>query len=99
MTETTLVSSPSIDISQDNIGEFKNHTRGISSKVLRKMCYNGQGIEKRRKGILIPIVATSWVNNEGSSFDSRVGKPMTMKTIFVKEKYMSELACSSGERV
>jgi hypothetical protein len=36
MTETTLVSSPSLDISQDHFGEFENHTKGIGSKFLRQ---------------------------------------------------------------
>jgi hypothetical protein len=92
-----LVSSPSIDISLENIGDFEKHTRGIGSKLLRKMGYDGQGIGKRRQGILSPIVATPWVKHEGLGFDGRVENPMTMKTIFVKDKDMSELAFSSRE--
>jgi hypothetical protein len=98
MTETTLVSSPSIDISQEKLGEFEKHTRGIGSKLLRKMGYDGQGIGKRRQGILSPIVVTPWAKHEGLGFDGRSENSITMKkTIFVKEKDMSELACSSGE--
>jgi len=33
--ETTLVSSPSLDISQEHFGEFENHTRGIGLKLLK----------------------------------------------------------------
>jgi hypothetical protein len=29
MTKTNLVSSPSINISQEQLGEFENHTKGI----------------------------------------------------------------------
>jgi tuftelin-interacting protein 11 len=90
-----LVSSPSIDIPQENFGEFEKHTRGIGSKLLRKMGYDGQGLGKRRQGILSPIVATPWVKHEGLGFDGRCENPMTMKTIFVKAKDMSELAYSS----
>jgi hypothetical protein len=35
MMETTLVSSPSMDFSQDHIGEFKKHTKGIGFDLLR----------------------------------------------------------------
>jgi hypothetical protein len=44
MTKTSLVKSPSIDISQDKIHEFKIFTKGIGSKILKKMGYDGQGI-------------------------------------------------------
>jgi hypothetical protein len=98
MTETTLVSSPSLDISQENFGEFEKHTRGIGSKLLRKMGYDGQGLGKRRQGILSPIVATLWVKHEGLGFNGRGENPMTMKTTFVKVKDMTELACSSGRK-
>jgi hypothetical protein len=37
MTDTTLLSSPSLDISQDHFGEFKKHARGIGLKLLGKM--------------------------------------------------------------
>jgi hypothetical protein len=63
------------------------------------MGYDGQGLGKRRQGILSPIVATPWVKHEGLGFNGRMENPMTMKTIFVKAKDMSELACSSRERV
>jgi hypothetical protein len=50
------------------------------------MGYDGQGIGKRRQGILSPIVATPWVKHEGLGFNGRGENPMTMKTTFVKEK-------------
>ena len=69
MTETPLVISPSINISQEHIGEFEKNARGIGSKILRKMGYNGQGLGKRRQGNSIPIVARLWVMHEGLDFD------------------------------
>jgi hypothetical protein len=56
------------------------------------MGYDGQGLGKRRQGILSPIVATLRVKHEGLGFDGRGENPMTMKTTFVKEKDMVELA-------
>jgi hypothetical protein len=62
------------------------------------MGYDGQGLGKRRQGILSPIVVTPWAKHEGLGFDGRSENSITMKkTIFVKEKDMPELACSSGE--
>ena len=43
-----MVSSPSLDISQDHFGEFEKHTRGIGMKFLRHMGYGGQAIGKIR---------------------------------------------------
>jgi hypothetical protein len=81
MIETILVSSPSICIPQEKLGEFEKHTRGIGSKLLRKMGYDGQGLGKRRQGILSPIVATPRAKHEGLGFDGRSENPITMKTI------------------
>jgi len=43
MTKTNLVSSPFIEIYQENLGEFENHTRDIGTKILRRMEYDGKG--------------------------------------------------------
>ena len=88
MTKTTLVSSPSIDIPQEQFGEFKKHTRGIGSKLLRQMGYDGQGLGEARQCILSPIVATTWVTYESLGFDGRNKNHMTMNTIFMKAKDM-----------
>jgi hypothetical protein len=63
------------------------------------MGYDGKSIGKRNQGILSPIVATPRVKHRLLGFDGRGENPMTMKTTFVKEKYMEELACSLEERV
>jgi hypothetical protein len=96
--DTTLVCSPSIDISHEELGEFENHTIGIGSKILRKMGYDGQGIGRRKQGILNPIIDMSWVKHEGLCFDGGDAKPMTMKTTFVRKKDMPEFPYSSEER-
>lgn len=98
MTETTLVSSTSIGISQEKFSESKENTIGIGSKLLRQISYDGEGLGKRIQGILSPIVATPWVKHEGLGFGGIMENYMSMKTTFVKEKDMKELACSSGEK-
>jgi hypothetical protein len=50
------------------------------------MGYDGQGLGKRRQGILSPIVAMPKAKHEGLIFVGRSENSITMKTIFVKEK-------------
>jgi hypothetical protein len=72
VTDTTLVSSPSIDISLEYIGESEKNTRGIGSMLRSQMGYDEQRLGIRSQGILIPIVASYMVKHEGLGFDERV---------------------------
>jgi hypothetical protein len=54
-----MVKSSSKILSQEFFGDFENHTRGINSKFMRKMGYDGQGIGRECQGIVIPIVLNS----------------------------------------
>ena len=49
-------------------GDFKNHIRGISSKLLRHMGYDGHGQRKISQGITITIVVELRVKHEGLGF-------------------------------
>ena len=95
MTKTSLLSSYFLYFSQEHFGEFENHTRGIVFKLLIQIGYDGKGIDKRRQGILSPIVVAPRIEHEGISFNGRGENPMTMKTTFLKVKDMVELASSS----
>jgi len=55
MTMITLVISPSIKISQEYLGEFEMHTRGIGLKFLRQASYDRQWLGKRIQCILSHI--------------------------------------------
>lgn len=57
MMERSTVSSISISISQENFDDFIKNIKGIISKLMRKMVYDGQGIGKRSQGVIKSIVA------------------------------------------
>jgi hypothetical protein len=86
-------------ISGELLSEFEKHTKGIGSKILMKMSYDGQGLDNSRQGILSPIVATPWAKHEGLGFDRRSENAITMKTIFVNEKDMLEQDFSSEKAI
>jgi len=97
MTGKTLVISSPKDISQDHLGEFETHTRGIRSKFLRHMGYDGKGIGKRIQGIQRTIVVEYRVKHESLGFDGGKEKEMNNMMMFVKEKDMTKLFFSSEE--
>jgi hypothetical protein len=53
----SLTKSPSKTLPQDIFGDFENLTRGIGSRFMRKMGYDGHGMGRKGKGILIPFVS------------------------------------------
>jgi hypothetical protein len=97
ITETSMVSSPSIDLSQEHLGEFEKHTKGIHSKLLRQMGYNGQGLGKRSQEIISTIIAEPRVKHEGLGFCGTEEKAISTKVTLAKEKNVADLACSSKE--
>lgn len=75
MIETSMVTSPFKEFSQyvleEPFGNFGKHNRGISSKLIRKMGYNGQGLCKRSHRIVNPTVTEHRARHEVLGFGGK----------------------------
>jgi hypothetical protein len=80
-TDANMVNSPS-----KTLGDFEKHTRGIGSKLMRQMGYDGQGLGKEGQGIVIPIVAQQRPKHEGLGFSGQEANTSATQTTFVKAR-------------
>jgi hypothetical protein len=81
-----MINSLSKTLSQETFGDFEKNTRGIGSKIMRKMGYDGQGILKESQWILIPIVAQHRPKHEGPRFSRQEASASLAQTTFVKAR-------------
>jgi hypothetical protein len=80
--------SLSSNSSQDEcFGGFENHTRGIGSKLLLKMGYEGKGLGKHAQGIVEPIVVEERPKYCGLGYERRDGA--NSKVEETREKVLS----------
>jgi len=56
------------------IGSFEKHTRGIGSKIMSKICYEGKGLGKHAQGIVEPIMVEERPKYLGLGYGQSYGK-------------------------
>jgi len=79
-----------VEVVQDssNLGEWEKFTKGIGTKIMMKMMWNGhQGLGKRSDGRLLPVPAKIYIPGKSIDFNMQHGSGKT-----VEEKLKSESA-------
>jgi hypothetical protein len=85
----------SSNLSKDEcLGGFENHTKGIGSKLMFKMGYEGKGLGKHAQGIVEPIVIEERPKFCGLGYEQRNGS--NSKVEETKEKVPSITFVSSS---
>ena len=70
------------------VGSFEKHTRGIGSKLMFKMGYEGKGLRKHAQGMIDPIMVEERHKKIGLGYIQSYGKnskPQTCQVFFQVE--------------
>ena len=71
----------SVSSSEICVGSFEKHTRGIGSKLMFKMGYEGKGLGKHAQGMIDPILVEEIIKKFGLGYVQFNGEDSkTMKT-------------------
>ena len=64
------------------VGSLENHTRGIGSKLMLKMVYEGKGLDKHSQGMLDPIFVEERPKKFGLGYVQSYGNNSTAMKAF-----------------
>ena len=67
----------SVSSSERCVGSFENHTRGIGSKLMFKMGYEGKGLGKHAQGMIGPILVEERPKKFGLGYVQSYGENST----------------------
>ena len=86
-TEVNHSNLSSISSSERCVGSFEKHTRGIGSKLMLKMGYEGKGLGKNAQGMIDPILVEERPKKFGLGYDQYYGeKSIAMKAFETTSK-------------
>jgi len=94
-----MVNSPSKTLPQETFGDMENHTRGLGSKVMRKLGYDVQSLGKEGKGIVILIVAQQRPLHEFLGFSGQESNTSLSQTTFIKARGIKNKSIPMEEKV
>jgi hypothetical protein len=86
----------------DEIGCFEKHTKGIGSKLMNKMSFEGKGLQKNGQGIQKPIQICVRPRNQGLGYEGQTNnetiKFVKAETLTIGESSTSRVVATNQEQ-